>query len=85
MVDDDLIYEVKNLKKLLRNYFKDMELRVCFLEISNIEDPSSHAFLDAITYPKGLEDEITLYFKKSLSEDMSDWSENRKIVDTKKY
>jgi hypothetical protein len=56
-----------------------------FLEHALHSDEISHFSIDCIPLKFSLLDDLRIFFKKALSEQDTEWSSNKKIIDTTKY
>ena len=83
--DEDVQDDLKSIKKIANDYFKAQNLSVLFLEFANIEDTNSHACINVIPYEDEKSVELEMYFKKSIQDDISEWSNNKKLIDTGKW
>jgi hypothetical protein len=68
------------MKTRLTKFFSPQA--VLFMEFANLEDFKSHSCIEVIPVKPDSVSEIEIFFKKSIQDDISEWSENKKIIDT---
>lgn len=59
-------------------------METVFIETSiQREDTAPHAYIDCVGVEVSEEYDLEIFFKKSFMEDDSEWSQHKKMIDTK--
>ncbi|RKP18045.1 hypothetical protein ROZALSC1DRAFT_30211 [Rozella allomycis CSF55] len=80
--DEDLWDEIRNFKKCIIRMLASRGFTVVFLETCIKFNKLPHTVIDAIPLPGDCINQVKGYFKKAINEIGSEWSQNKKLVDT---
>ncbi|XP_022098963.1 CWF19-like protein 2 [Acanthaster planci] len=83
-LDEDVWNEVQIYRKGLTKMFEDQERDAVFLETCMNPRGYRHMVMECVPLPKDIGDMAPIYFKKAIQESESEWSQNKKLVDTRK-
>ncbi|XP_077984256.1 CWF19-like protein 2 [Glandiceps talaboti] len=83
MIDEDVWNEIKIFRKGLTKMFEELEMDTIFLETCMNPKKQRHMLIDCIPVPKEEGGMADIYFKKAIMESESEWSQNKKLVDTR--
>ncbi|XP_071951636.1 CWF19-like protein 2 [Antedon mediterranea] len=81
-LDEDVWNEIQTLKRALVTMFESQDEDVVFLETSMNLRKQYHMRIECVPVPKELEEMAPIYFKKAIMETGSEWSQNKKLIDT---
>lgn len=82
-LDEDVWSEVKQFMRSLVSMFKSKNLDCVFMQTCLSLKKSRHFFVDCVPLPEEEGHLAPLYFKKAIQESESEWSHNKKLVDTR--
>ena len=82
-LDEDVWDEIRKFMQSLCNMFKNQEKDCVFLQTCFNLHRSPHFYIECIPLPIELGDVAPIYFKKAIQECESEWSQNKKLVDTR--
>ncbi|XP_072170792.1 CWF19-like protein 2 [Diadema setosum] len=83
-VDEDVWAEIQIFRKGLTKMFEDHDMDAIFLETCMNPKKQRHMCIECIAVPRELGEMGPIYFKKAIMESESEWSQNKKLVDTRK-
>lgn len=83
--DDDEWDEIENFMKCLIRAFHARGKGVVFFESSMYFRKQRHAFIEAVPVPYDKYDQCPGYFKQALLSADEEWSQHKKIIDTRKH
>eukprot|EP00117_Sycon_ciliatum_P020775 scpid37840/ scgid18408/ CWF19-like protein 2 len=81
-VDEEVVQEIRVFQKGLVAMFKERDEDIIFLETCYLHK-RRHMIIECIPVPKEVGDMAPIYFKKAIMESEGEWSENKKLVDTR--
>jgi hypothetical protein len=83
--DESEWYEVQKFKQSLKKMFAAQNKDVIFMETVTpySQKKNKHSFIECIPLPYRLAQEAPSYFKKAILESESEWSQNKKLIDTR--
>ncbi|XP_038055483.1 CWF19-like protein 2 [Patiria miniata] len=84
VLDEDVWNEVQIYRKGLTKMFEDQDRDAIFLETCMNPQGHRHMAIECVPLPKEIGDMAPIYFKKAIQESESEWSQNKKLVDTRK-
>jgi hypothetical protein len=82
-MDENVWSEVKIFQKGLSKMFTDNNMDVIFTECYSSTARRSHMYIDCIPIPKKEGSMAPMYFKKAILESDVEWSDNKKLIDTR--
>lgn len=82
-LDENVWSEVSIFRKGLTRMFSDHGMDVVFMETYYSTQSKCHMCLECIPLPKDVGEMAPMYFKKAIMECDEEWSDNKKLVDTK--
>jgi len=83
MVDEEVWDEINNFRKCLIKMFYEQGRDVVFIETAMQFKKQFHTFVECIPLPKDFDLDPAIYFKKAINESEGEWSQHRKLIDTK--
>ena len=83
MTEEDVWEEVQLFRKCLLKMFASKNKDVVFFEVAMEFNKQRHTFIECIPVPKKVGQEAPLYFKKAIIESESEWSQHKKVIETK--
>lgn len=84
LLDEDVALEIRNFKKSLVAYFAAKKKSMIFLETAWDQANLPHIQIDWIPVDYKLDEDVKKYFKRTLTEDDSEWSDHKKLIDSEK-
>ncbi|KAK2196660.1 bifunctional Cwf19-like protein/Cwf19-like protein [Babesia duncani] len=78
-LNDDEYTELRNYQKTLVQMFYNMQKALLFVETSLVKS-SEHAMIYCFAIPEEMLDDAKMHFKATMQDQLSDWSENFKII-----
>jgi len=84
-LEENVYIELRNYMKSIVSMNAKNDKMTIFLEHALHSDEISHFSIDCIPLKFSLLDDLRIFFKKALSEQDTEWSSNKKIIDTTKY
>ncbi|XP_033111020.1 CWF19-like protein 2 [Anneissia japonica] len=81
-LDEDVWYEMQTFKRALVKMFESQDEDIIFLETAMNLRKQRHMCIECVPVPKEIGDMAPIYFKKAIMECGSEWSQNKKLVDT---
>eukprot|EP00116_Pleurobrachia_bachei_P002823 sb/3463085/ len=82
--DEDFWRELAVVKSALVRKFSNLKLDTVFLEFASRLDQRKHIFIDCVPVPEEEGTMLPAYFKKAILDCDVEWSQNKKLVDTRK-
>ncbi|XP_033631747.1 CWF19-like protein 2 [Asterias rubens] len=82
-VDEDVWSEIQIYRKGLTKMFEDQDKDAIFLETCMKARSQRHMVIECVPVPKEIGDMAPIYFKKAIQESESEWTQNKKLVDTR--
>ena len=82
-LDENVWSEVHIFQKGLTRMFSDLDMDVVFTESYMSATKKSHMYIECIPMPKEEGSMAPMYFKKAIQESDTEWSENKKLIDTR--
>ena len=82
-LDEDVWDEIRKFMQSLCNMFAKQDKDCIFLQTCFNLHKSPHFYVECIPLPIELGDVAPIYFKKAIQECESEWSQNKKLVDTR--
>ena len=82
-VDEDVWDEMRKFMQALCNMFAAEDKDCVFIQTCSHLSKSPHFYMECIPLPRDLGDVAPIYFKKAIQECESEWSQNKKLVDTR--
>lgn len=82
-LDEDVWYEMKQFMRSLISMFKSKNSDCVFMQTCISLKKSRHFFIDCVPLPEEEGHLAPIYFKKAIQESESEWSHNKKLVDTR--
>lgn len=82
-MDENVWSEVQIFQKGLTRMFSDHNMDVIFTECYMSATKKTHNFIECIPLPKEEGSMAPMYFKKAIQESDTEWSENKKLIDTR--
>ena len=83
-LDENVWSEIGIFQKGLTRMFSDHGLDVVFTEMYGSVKRKSHTYIECIPLPKEVGELAPMYFKKAIMESDEEWSDNKKLIDTRK-
>lgn len=83
LMDENVWSEVKIFQRGMAKMFCDKNMDVIFSECYTSASKRSHMYIDCVPIPKYEGSMAPMYFKKAILESDTEWSENRKLIDTR--
>ncbi|XP_071847818.1 CWF19-like protein 2 isoform X2 [Apostichopus japonicus] len=83
-VDEDVWNEIQIFRKGLTKMFEDQGKDAVFIEYSSSGKTQRHMCLECIPVPNELGEMGPIFFKKAIQESETEWSQNKKLIDTRK-
>ncbi|XP_063955291.1 CWF19-like protein 2 isoform X1 [Lytechinus pictus] len=83
-LDEDVWAEIQVFRKGLTRMFEDHEMDVAFLETCMNPMKQRHMCIECLPIPRELGEMAPIYFKKAIQESESEWTQNKKLIDTRK-
>ncbi len=82
--EEEIWEEVRNFKKCLLQLAAKQDRSFVFMEcVMKVGDARRHTFIDCIPTPRGqYAEHVKGHFLKALQESESEWSQNKKVIDT---
>ena len=82
-MDENVWSEVHIFQKGLTRMFADHDMDVVFMETYSSSKSKSHMCIECIPVPREEGELAPMYFKKAILESDEEWSQNRKLIDTR--
>nr|XP_039256912.1 CWF19-like protein 2 [Styela clava] len=82
-LDEDVWEEIKHFMRTLQIVLKAQELDCVFMQTCMGLKKSRHFYIDCIPMPIEEGEMAPIYFKKAIQESESEWSHNKKLIDTR--
>eukprot|EP00057_Strongylocentrotus_purpuratus_P001399 XP_001198735.3 PREDICTED: CWF19-like protein 2 [Strongylocentrotus purpuratus] len=82
-LDEDVWAEIQVFRKGLTRMFEDHEMDVAFLETCMNPKKQRHMCIECLPIPRELGEMAPIYFKKAIQESESEWTQNKKLIDTR--
>lgn len=82
-MDENVWSEVQIFQKGLTRMFSDRHMDVIFTEMYSHSKRKSHMYIECIPLPKNEGSLAPMYFKKAILESDEEWSQNKKLIDTR--
>uniref|UniRef100_H2ZM96 CWF19-like protein 2 n=1 Tax=Ciona savignyi TaxID=51511 RepID=H2ZM96_CIOSA len=82
-LDENVWDEMRKFMQSLRNMFLKQDNDCVFLQTCIMLQKSHHFVVECVPLPKELGDLAPIYFKKAIQECESEWSQNKKLIDTR--
>lgn len=82
-MDENVWSEVKIFQRGLSKMFADNNMDVIFTECYTSTSRRSHMYIECIPIPKEEGSMAPMYFKKAILESDAEWTNNRKLIDTR--
>ena len=82
-MDENVWSEVRIFQKGLTRMFADHDMDVVFMETYSSSKSKSHMCIECIPVPREEGELAPMYFKKAILESDEEWSQNRKLIDTR--
>jgi len=82
--DEEVFSEMEYFQKHLVKMFAAQKKGVVFIEIVHDVSHKRHTVINCIPLPLNLYNQAPIYFKKAILESDEQWSQHKKIIDTRK-
>ena len=82
ILDENVWSEINIFKKGLTRMFSDREMDVLFMETYSQHRKHQHMYIECIPLPKEVGQLAPMYYKKAIQECDTEWSDNKKLIDT---
>lgn len=82
-MDENVWSEIQIFQKGLTRMFADRDMDVIFTEMYSHSKRKSHMYIECIPLPKDEGSLAPMYFKKAILESDEEWSQNKKLIDTR--
>ena len=82
-MDENVWSEVRIFQKGLTRMFADHDMDVVFMETYSSTKSKSHMSIECIPVPREEGELAPMYFKKAILESDEEWSQNKKLIDTR--
>ena len=82
-MDENVWSEVRIFQKGLTRMFADHDMDVVFMETYSSSKSKSHMCIECIPVPREEGELAPMYFKKAILESDEEWSQNKKLIDTR--
>ena len=81
--DEDFWDELSAVKAVLTKSFSKIKMDIVFMELAQYLGSRKHIFIDCIPVPLEESALLPAFFKKSILDSDVEWSQNKKLVDTR--
>ena len=82
-LDEDVWDEIRKFMQSLCNMFAEEDKDCIFIQTCSRFHSTPHFYMECIPLPIDLGDVAPIYFKKAIQECEGEWSQNKKLVDTR--
>ncbi|XP_002131055.2 CWF19-like protein 2 [Ciona intestinalis] len=82
-LDENVWDEIRKFMQSLRNLFLKQDSDCIFMQTCIMLNKSHHFVVECVPLPKELGDVAPIYFKKAIQECETEWSQNKKLIDTR--
>lgn len=82
-LDEDVWDEIRSFMLALKNMFESKDMDCVFMQTCMSLSMSRHFLVDCIPLPRELGDVAPIYYKKAIQESENEWTNNKKLIDTR--